>query len=273
MAKARGSGTGNNRNRNNNEGGDETTEDDDDGGGGGLDDSVRDELRRMVNATVSSQLGRKLDTAIKSALDGAMAPIAEQLQALTQGGGKGKRKESDEEETKTKAGPDPEVVAMKKRLAAMEDERKQERAQADARERDGMLREALGKIGVDSNRMRGAVAVLRDNVKKDENGEWVYKAQRDGYVEDLDLAKGAAEWGATDEGKSYRAPVNGKRDGARERPAAGQVNVIGQRQGNGDAKAKQAQQQEAKVERKEEAMDKLAGAVSSLIGGANINVG
>lgn len=287
MAKARGSGSGNgNRQTPPND----DDDDDDDGGGGdgggnnGFTDAQRDELRRMINATTSAQLGRKLDTAIKTAVDGALGPISEQLTKLAgggeggEGGGKGKSKEPPAGGG-TGGGKDPEVEAMRKRLAALEDERKTERAQADARERDASLREHLTKIGVDPNRMRGAVAVIRENVKKDpETGEWSYKAQRDGYVDDLDLAKGVAEWGNTDEGKSYRA-AQGKGaggNGAQRQATTGQINVIGQRQGTGGGNAGKAAKEQAaeqKQERKVEAVDKLGAAVNALIGGANIDVG
>lgn len=291
MAKARGSG--NNNRGNNNPPPDDDDDDDGGGGNGGLDDATRDEIRRLVNATVSSQLGRKLDTAIKGALDGAMAPISEQLAKLTAARGDD---DDDDDAPPTKKGGkgadrgdrgnrqqqrDPEFVAMQKKLQAIEEERKTERAQAEARERDSFLREQLGKLGVDQNRMRGAVAVLRESVKKDpETGDWIYKAQRDGYVEDLDLSKGVAEWGNTDEGKSYRTPPGkgaGGNNGQQRQQGAGggQVNVIGTKPNGGNNSAAQKKEQDAAAnqQRKAEAVDKLANAVNSLVGGANIDVG
>lgn len=259
-------------------------DDPDDGDGGGeLTDGMRTEITNLVNAAVSGQLSRKLPNAITSAIEAGLAPIREQL---TQGGNRnGDRGNSDDPDdddgdpqprNKGKgkggggaAGKDPEVVAMRKRMEAMEAERKQEKETARNRERDTLLREQLEAAGVDKNRVRGAIAVLRDSMKYDDKaGEWTYSAKRDGYDEPLDVSTGVSEWAGTDEGKSYLAPPSNagqqqQRGGSGVRPtgANGQARVQNGGRAAADPKA-------AKVAAKQEAVSNLTKAIDSLGGGA-----
>jgi len=179
-------------------------------------------LGSMVNSAVSKQLGRQLDKAVESAITPQLTKIEELLKARP----KAEEHEDDEDEDETpppkaknghaKNGKQaarpadresPALIAMQRKLDALEAERKTEKAQAAALTRDTALRDHLGKLGVKTELMRGAVAILRENTRQDDKtGEWSYIAQRDGYTEELDLGAGAKDWIATDEGKAHVAP-------------------------------------------------------------------
>lgn len=278
-----------------NNGGNGGDDDDDEGTGGELfNDEQRTELGNLINAAVSGQLSRKLPSAIKGALDEGLAPIKELLergaggkqrpagddddededledQRPARGRARGKQRDDDEQRGARK---DPKVNKLEQEVAKMRTEREQERAQMRNRERDSMLREELSQAGVDPNRMRGAVAVLRDAlVYDDKAGEWTYRTKRDGIDEDLDVSAGVSEWAGTDEGKSYLAPKQGTQTEQR-RGAGTRVQTQTRTQGGGvinrgnpaaDAKA-------AKATAKAEAYKALGGAINEL-GGATIGVG
>lgn len=282
MAKVKGAGSGNRQRA-------AADDDDDDDGGGvaGFTDEQRTELGQLVNAAVSGQLQRKLGNAIKSTLDESLAPIREMLEGRNGNTGNRQRAAADDDDqdddddeppvtkgkrgTKAKAAaPDPETANMRKRLATLEEERKLEREQARNGKRDALLREHLEAAGVDKNRIRGAVAVLRDNMKHDDKtGDWFYKAKRDGFEEDLDVADGVSEWAGTDEGKSYIAPPAGA-----QQARGGSGSRIGA-QGNGgrtggviNGGRAAVDPKQAKAAAKQEAMKTLTDAVGGLMGGA-----
>lgn len=265
----------------------QVVDDDDDDTGGELTDGMRTEITNLVNAAVSGQLSRKLPNAITSALETGLAPLREQMENIARGTSRNSGGDDDDDDDdqqqqqrgKNKgkqraAAKDPETEGMKKRLAQLEEERKQEREQARNRERDTMLREQLEAAGVDKNRIRGAVAVLRDNMKYDDKaGEWVYKAKRDGgYEDDLDVNTGVSEWAATDEGKSYLAPPSNT-GGGQQRGGSGVGRTVGAgatgagagRVQNGGRPA--ADPKAAKAQAKQEALKNLTTAIDSLGGG------
>lgn len=253
-------------------------DDDDDEGETPFSDRQREEITSLVNAAVSGQLGRKLKGAITGALDEALTPIREQLE---QGGRRAARNDDidddddvDDDEPPQRGkgkrggkGRDPEFLSMQKKLAKLEDERKAEREQAHAREKDSIIRDHLTKIGVDPNRMRGAAAVVGGAVKRDEKtGTFSYTAKREGYDDDLDVEAGIKEWASSDEGKSYLAPPKGQqapRGGSGMRPApagGGGGPVLGGGRPTQDPKA-------AKTERRANAVAQLGEAIGALSGG------
>lgn len=255
-------------------------DDDDDGGGAvSFSDAQRDEINKLVNAAVGSQLGRKLGPALET----AMSPILEKMQAIAGGkastgdeGGTGERQgpkggKVPEGETEREKELRLRVEELDRKSKQMDAERKTERDNARNAKRDATLREELTKNGVDPMRMKGALAVLRESTIVDEkSGDVIYKAQREGYVDDLDVAKGVKEWADSDEGKAYRTTKQPEQ----RRVVTGAVNVIGASGGSSGAGGKGGKGPDpAKVERKEAALDKLTGAVGELIGGGNINVG
>lgn len=260
---------------------------DDEDDGGELTDGQRTEITNLVNAAVNGLISRKLPTMITSAMDAALTPMREQLDSI---GSRRGRQDDDEggddddngdqrgkrggKQQQQPRGKDPEVVAMQKRMAQMEAERKQERETARNRERDTILREQLEAAGVDKNRIRGAIAVLRESMKYDEKaGEWSYTAKRDYGDEDVDVAAGVADWASTDEGKSYLAPPSGaqqqqQRAGSGHRPAAPGGGAPRLQNGGRPAPDPKAAKAQAKVA----AVQTLSSAIDSL-GGGNIPLG
>lgn len=165
----------------------------------------------------------------------------------------------------------PEIRKMRQTVDKLEREREQERQAARNAARDTALREQLTNAGVDKNRIRGAVAVLRDAMRFDDKAdEWVYVSKRDGVDEDIDLAEGVKEWASTDEGKSYLAPA-GAGGGGNGGPAPQLRRGAGTRSGpngprgttNPTPNAQQARQQTIAT-----AQQTLAGAIDALSGGA-----
>lgn len=289
MAKQRGKAGGSNSGGSNNGQRHNDDDDDDEGGdGGGFNDQQLDALSRLVNSAVSSHLGRKLKGTLSSLLDEQLAPLREQIEQVGTGRRRARDDEGGDEDDDDEAPPaqqrgkgknkgaaprDPEFIAMQKRVAKMEEERKAEQAQAIARERDSTLREHLTKIGVDPNRMRGALAVVGSAIKRDEKtGTFSYTAKRDGYDDELDLDVGIKEWAGTDEGKSYLAPQgNGQQRQGSGMPRLGAGGGAGgtQRSGTtrpvGDPKA-------AKQQRQQEAMTVLTQSIGEL-GGSVVGIG
>jgi hypothetical protein len=256
-------------------------DDDDDAGAGGgaLSDEARTEINSLVHAAINAQFSRKLPAAISSAMEGVIAPLRQQLEGLSSRGRQDDDDDDDnaddqQQQQRGKRGKaarkDPEVETMRKQLAKLTEEREQERQQNRNRERDSMLREQLEAAGVDKNRIRGAVAVLRDSMKYDDKaGEWVFNAKRDGYEEPLDVSAGVGEWAGTDEGKSYLAPPSGsqqqqQRGGSGVRPTQGGSGGAPRLQNGGrptlDPKA-------AKQQAKQQAVQNLSTAIDALGGG------
>jgi hypothetical protein len=257
-----------------------TDDDDDDDGGGDVSFTAqqREEITALVNAAVSGQLGRKLKGALAGALDEAIAPIREQLEAI------GSRRQSDDgdddgddddepPQRKSKgkgSAVNPEMQKMKQKLDKLTAEREAEKAQAIAREKDATIREHLAKIGVDPLRMRGAAAVIAGSIKRDEKtGAFSYTAKRDGYDDDIDIEAGIKEWASTDEGKSYLAPPKGSQrpaGGSGMRPAGGGGGpVLGGGRPTSDPKA-------VKAEKRANAVNQLSDAIGALSGG-NVSLG
>ncbi len=206
---------------------------------------TRGETLRLVNSAVSAQLTRKLPAAIEA----GVAPVIQQMTEIGDkitagaqrdpkpGKGKGKRKRDDETEDDDDSGGEesPQVAALSKTvqsLTAKLKEQEQAAARAAMAQREatltGSLRDSLGKAKVDPLRLKGALAVVRENlvrdkdgnIKYDDEGKAKWKAKRDGYDEELDIDAGIAEWAGTDEGKSYQA-ASGSPGGAGARTPAG----------------------------------------------------
>lgn len=269
-----------------------------------LDDAELTKITGMVtdaaNAAVTAQIGRKLGPALAAALPAALKPIQDQLaQLIPAGGGQqqqpgaggapaggqqpGAGGQQQQPGTGAPAGGgqvSPEMAAMQRELAELKAQaakRDTDLKAAAQREREGkrdaMLADHLGKVGVDKNRVRGATAVLRDQMVWEDGadngkGGWVYRAQRDGYHEDLDVAKGVAEWSGTDEGKSYIAPQQG-RGGGPNFGGAGSGARPGQGQRIGGAPPAGANPKQERVRQAEAALGPL---VADMLGGGSISI-
>lgn len=264
------------------QGGNRGTDDDPDDDPGGTDGDEFSEtqigrITDIVNAAVSGQLSRKLPRVVSDAVEAGIKPLRDTLGQ--RGAGNDDPADDDDDQPpqrgkgkgQQRPAKDPEVDAMRKRLAQLEERDKQRDSEARNGKRDSMLREQLEAAGVDKNRIRGAVAVLRDSMKYDEKaGEWIYNSKREGYEEPLDVAAGVSEWAATDEGKSYLAPPQQQqqqRGGSGVRPAGGGGAPRLQNGGR-----PQVDPKAAKVQAKQDALQNLTKAIDSL-GGGNIPLG
>ena len=224
-------------------------------------------VTETVNAAVTAQITRKLP----GMLTAAMKPITDRLEAIQSGG------QQQGQPGAGGAATSPEVAALQRQLAELQAKDKQRDAELKdvaKREREGkrdaMLADHLGKAGVDKNRVRGAAAVLRDSmvwVDTANNGQggWVYRAQRDGYHEDLDVAAGVKEWAATDEGKAYVAANPQLRGGAGTGANPGARATVGGGALPSDPKA-------AKATAKAQAEANLPLLVQGMMGGGTITV-
>jgi len=250
------------------------TDDDDDDDDTGDTTLGREEITRLVNATVSAQLARKLPAAIEAGTTPILAKLDE-LGTAVAGGAKGKgkakaKRRRDDDDEDDQLDDDSEVAQLRRELADMQgklkaqaDERAKEAKEARETRIQADLKDALTKAKIDPLRLKGAAAVVRDLLVVDEKtGKATYRAKRDGYDEDLELEAGVAEWAATDEGKSYIA-ATGAAGGSGARPP-------GTPQGGGRKPA--ANTPEAKVQARREATEQLLGAVKGLVAGGSIAI-
>lgn len=114
---------------------------------------------------------------------------------------------------------------LQKQLRQQQDAVTSERTKAQQQEERAALTETLRAAGVPDNRIRGAIAELyldQKRVVRDDKGGIAFTMERDWGTENVPLAKGVAEWLATDEGKAYLPPVDargsGGTGGGRPRP-------------------------------------------------------
>lgn len=230
-------------------------------------------INRGANAAVNTQLGRKLDAAI----DTRIGPRFDELKDLLGGAKPPKPGEGGDGGGKSKS-EDPEIVEMRKReaardqkIAAMENERKQERRNARIAERDRKLIEIATTAGVEKNRVRGVVALLGSSVKiDDESGAMTVAVKRDGFEDEVSLEEHASEFFKTDEGKSYLAPPQPNRGPVRQPGGGGApVRQPGGGGSNAPARGKDAQ----KEQRVEEARQELQQGLAELVGGGSIGIG
>lgn len=250
-----------------------------------LDEKTKTAISKAVNAAVGDHFKRKMPSLIQDSIKSALPELTASLRdALgSQGEGQGAANGGNQQTQQPAAGqgqgaanggnqpqqpaaPDP---ATQKRLADLERQLKEslertKAAEAAARnkERDQLLDQELGKANVDAARRRGAAALLRESLVYDEtSGAWKYRAQRDGYHDDLEISAGVKEWAATDEGKSYVA-------------AAPRAGGSGQRvQGGGAPAGRQpGDQRNPKTQRQEDAMRSLSEAVGTMIDTGSISI-
>lgn len=265
---------------------------DGDGGDGG-------DITELVNAAVASHMGRKLPSIlgpiVAKALEQALGPIQEQIQALQGGagapGGQGGQQggqagggQGGQQQGGAGAGAgqvDPEVAKLRKqlddlnkRLAQQAEQTAAQEAEARNARRDAMLTDGLTKLGVDKHRLRGALAIARDAMVWDAEaqtptggkGAWVWRAQRNGYHEDLTVEAGLGEWGKSEEGKSYIAASPQLRGGGGAAGSQLQQRRVGQQQVPPDPNAQRQAQ-------KSEAGNALWDQVSAMLGGGSVQLG
>jgi hypothetical protein len=234
---------------------------------------TRGEVIKLVNGVVGKQLARKLPAAIEA----GMKPLFDRLGAL---GAKEDDEDADEDEDhgeveslpakgKEKGKADPAMLKLMKQLNKLKQEIKERddrlTKEAEARKAqtiESELTKALTEIGVDKNRLRGALAIHKATATIDEEtGNVIFRVRRDGYDEELEPAVALREWADTEEGKSYLAPV-GSSGGAGARPP----------RNPGPGRKPPPNSPEAKAERTQQAKTDLLGAVSQLVAGGSIAI-
>jgi hypothetical protein len=248
-------------------------DDDDDDDAGDDTPLTRGEVMKLINGAVSGQLSRKLPAAIEA----GVSPIMAKLDEL--GGGKKKPDDSDDDDAeddedqapskKGKGRADPVVTKMSKQLTNLQQQIKDRddklAKEAEARKAskiESELTKALTELGVDKNRIRGALAIHKGAASvDDESGNVLFKVKRDGYDEDLEPGAALKEWAGTEEGKSYLAPT-GSSGGAGARAPRQQ----------GPARKPAPNTPEAKAEKVQNAKNDLLGAVGQLVAGGSIAI-
>lgn len=240
----------------------------------------------ILNNTVTAAVNAHVKRHVKPLQDqlSVLPTIQETLEKLAASGGVGagaadpanggKAAPTGQQGAPAKIEDHPQFIAQQRRLAAIEQEREQERVAARHAKRDATLIEIATKAGVDKNRVRGAVALLKEQVKYDKEGNASMSVKRHGIDEEVTIEEGATAFFNSDEGKAYIAPSQpvprgGTGAGRGATSAAGVTNRGQSGQGNAPARGQGA----AKEERKQKAAENFVGAVSELFSGGNIDVG
>jgi hypothetical protein len=191
--------------------------DDDDDGDDDLDERIKKVVARQVSGAVDGRLGRgKMKEIIAESVRGVLGEVLpEALKPLGLSKAPAAGADDGEDTPKMK-----QLRAEQQALAAKLEEQKRERetersARLEAENRS-LLQAALRAAGVPDNRLRGATAELyldQKRVKRDADDRVVMTFKRDGYVEDLELSEGVAEWLKTEDGKVYLPPVETRGSG------------------------------------------------------------
>lgn len=248
-------------------------DDNDDDGGGDETPLTRGEVAKMINSAVSGQLARKLPAAIEA----GMSPVLAKLDELKGGGNNKADNDNDEDEDdeqqssnakKGKGKADPAIAKMTKQMSDLQRQLKERddklAKEAEARKQskiESELTRALGELGVDKNRIRGALAIHKGAAQVDDEGNVLFKVKRDGYDEELAPGEALKEWASTDEGKSYIAPTG----------SAGGAGARAPRQ-QGAARKPPPSTPEAKAEKVHQAKTDLLQAVGQLTAGGSISI-
>lgn len=198
-----------------------------DGGGGGGQQGLNEELKKYITGAVNSALTNRLKRgAIKEELGGMVT------EAVTNAVGSAMesfKPPEDEKGNKKGSGGDihqhPDFQAMIARqkelegkLQKQQEEREQERKQRQAAEERGALERTLRGNGIAEKLVPAATALLYDSRRvlgRNDDGQIVFRAQRDGYVDELKLEDGIREWIDSDEGKSFLPATDSSGSGAR----------------------------------------------------------
>lgn len=203
-----------------------TFEGDGAGGGGGAKPpdktkELEETVLKMVNAAVTSQLSRKLEATVATALETALTPILARL-------------ETTPKPPEPNPGPtaDPAMAALQAQVEALTNQINEKDATSAAntekhREEQlvAQIREGLSQGGVRKELLDGAVATVRSKILIDkETGAVTYQNQKEGWVEPLTLDKGLKTWGESTTGKAHMAPVAG--GGAGTAPVGGGITPL-----------------------------------------------
>lgn len=128
--------------------------------------------------------------------------LEEKLAALGKRDEKPEAKQGEQGEDPTAA----KLKALEKKLAERDEAIAREAAQRSRTEERSTLMNALNAQGITGARANAVAAWLHGEggrVRRSKDGAVVFAIKRDGYDDELDVAKGVAEWLATDEGKEF----------------------------------------------------------------------
>lgn len=185
----------------------------------GLTEGQRSELVKLQNAAQSAHWTRMTKVFDQKMSDMQNAMTETFQERLAELGGTIQKGAADK--AKAKAGGEGDPLAEIKaqydaRLQEMENKyaeerkaREGERATNRRQEERTRLAAALAEAGVPQERVRSAVALLYTEDKRigrDDDDNIVFKMQRDGYTDNLEVGGGIEEWLKSSEGKHY-APV------------------------------------------------------------------
>lgn len=186
--------------------------------GGGEDLDAR--ISKIANAAQSShatRMSKQFDKKLSELTETFSAQLSSLQEALTASAPK-EAKPEELEQVSTKYEKKLEQLARQlEEEKAARDQEKQLRARNEER---GALTDALRAGGVDGPLLKSAVALLyteESKVGRDDDGNIIFRTQKDGFDEDVSVADGIAAWLQSDEGKHY-APA---------KPVAGSGNLGG----------------------------------------------
>ena len=204
--------------------------DDGDGGGSGsaFSSDQREELTKIINGAQTTHVARqekrfdaKLDE-MQTGITGAMAEgFAKFDKKDDPPGGTAKPPDKKVGETEAMAQMRQEHEArmkeMDNKFEAEKALRVEEANVSKIKDERNKLSAALSAANVPKGLIKGAAAQLyieEEKISRNKEGQVIYKAQREGYVDELSLQAGIAEWLATEEGKYYAPPRGGAGSGA-----------------------------------------------------------
>lgn len=178
-------------------------------------------IGRVVNAAVTSHIERKLNSTVDAAVNRAVSPLSEKLDILVAGAGN-KPNPNDGGGGQSDPAVANQLKAMQERMNASEQRAKDLAATRRKERAESKLLGALTTAGVRKELLPGASATLFSNIiiPDDDEKPAVWRAQRNGYHEDLEISAGVAEWTKTDAGKAHLAPISASGSGA-GRPGVG----------------------------------------------------
>lgn len=221
-----------------------------DGAGGGevvFNEAQKAEMIRMQNAAVSAhhtRMQKAMDAKLEErdakleALNGTLTDLVAKLSSGNgAGGGNGKGKGGkgggdDDAITTMRAEYEARIAEVEKRADQAERKRQEEHENAQRTEERAKLGGALRAAGINEGLLRSAQALLYSEDKRigrSKEGAVVFKMQREGYVEDLDLAAGLEEWLKTPEGKHFAPTRDARGSGAESGRAGGAAGANGKK--------------------------------------------
>ncbi len=187
-----------------------------------------EQLTKMVNSAVTSQLGRYRQKA-----DEQFATISNQMATLVEAVSNQPepttKEATSEEQSQVASEYEARMKKMQAEMKKIENnlaERTRQLQEQESQARDqaarGALRDALAEAGVPADRLKQAVGFVYDAEKRvsyDENGELGFSVQESWGVDRLSVSEGAAKFLESDEGKMYLPPRDAGGSGNEGGPA------------------------------------------------------